>query len=160
MLDWLLPPESSAAAIYGVIVIGALLAAESPRHESYLDTIASALIAAALYWLAHSYAGVLGSRLRTGERLTAAALLHALAHGWPLMRGAAIPVLALLVAGAAGATLSSAVSIAVWTCAISIAAFELVAGHRSDARRGEIVLEAAVGIAMGVAILALKIVLH
>ena len=47
----------------GVIVIGALLAAESGLHETYLDTFASGGIAAALYWLAHAYSDVLGRRL-------------------------------------------------------------------------------------------------
>ena len=84
--------------IYGVIVVGALLAAESGRHESFLDTIGSAVIAAGLYWLAHAYASVLGRRLATHERLTAAALMRALGHDWALVRGAAIPLLAILLA--------------------------------------------------------------
>jgi hypothetical protein len=157
---WILPAENPTAAIYGVIVIGALLAAESPRHESYIDTLASAAIAAALYWLAHSYAGMLGRRLRTGERLTTAALVRALGHDWPLVRGAAVPLLALLLASLAGAGRGAAVSAAVWSSAASIAVFELIAGQRTGAGRRELALEVAVGIAMGVAILALKIVLH
>lgn len=143
-----------------MIVIGALLAAESPRHENYLDTLASAGIAAALYWLAHSYAGVLGNRLATRERLTGRALARALAHDWPLLRGASIPLLALLLTAALGASRATAVSAAVWASAASIALFELIAGLRSHAERRELVLEVSVGIAMGVAILALKIVLH
>jgi hypothetical protein len=143
-----------------VIVIGALLAAESGRHESYLDTFASAAIAAALYWVAHSYAGVLGRRLSTGERLTTGALLDALAHDWALIRGASIPVLALAISALAGATQETAVTAAVWSSIVSLAAFELIAGLRSGANRGELALEVGVGVAMGLAILALKIVLH
>ena len=36
------PEENPSGVVYGMIVIGALLAAESGRHETYLDTIASA----------------------------------------------------------------------------------------------------------------------
>ena len=158
--DWVVPAANPSGAIYGVIVIGALLAAESGRHESYLDTFLSAAIAAALYWVAHSYAGVLGRRLSTGERLTAAALLGALAHDWALIRGASIPLLALAVAALAGAAQETAVTAAVWSSIVSLAAFELIAGLRSGASRGELALEVAVGVAMGLAILALKIVLH
>ncbi|HYM66637.1 MAG TPA: hypothetical protein VEW68_05050, partial [Patescibacteria group bacterium] len=87
-----MPRENPSGVIYGMIVIGALLAAESGRHETYLDTVGSALIAAGLYWLAHAYASVLGRRLAAHERLTAGALRRALAHDWALIRGAAIPV--------------------------------------------------------------------
>jgi hypothetical protein len=48
--------------VYGVIVTGALLAAESGRKETYAGTFASAVIAACLYWVAHAYATVLGRR--------------------------------------------------------------------------------------------------
>ena len=50
--------------VYGVITVGALMAAESGRHESYLDAFASALIATLLYWLAHSYADCSGAGWR------------------------------------------------------------------------------------------------
>jgi hypothetical protein len=157
---WVLPSENPSGAIYGLIVIGALLAAESGRHESYLDTIASAAIAATLYWVAHSYAGVLGNRLSEGERLTAGVLLRALGRDVTLIRGAAIPLLALLLAAIAGASQETAVTVAVWSAIVSLAAFELLAGLRSGASRGELAIEVAVGVSMGLAILALKIVLH
>jgi hypothetical protein len=43
--------ENPAGVVYGVIAIGALMAAESGRHETYPDTVGSAIIAACLYWL-------------------------------------------------------------------------------------------------------------
>jgi hypothetical protein len=146
--------------VYGVIVIGALLAAESGRHESYLDTLLSTLLAAALYWLAHSYADVLGRRLETQERLTAGALLRTLAHDWALMEGAAIPLVALLIAWASGATQQTAVSAALWSAVACLILLELLAGIRSRATPRELLLEVAVGVAMGMGILVLKIVLH
>jgi hypothetical protein len=143
-----------------MIVIGALLAAESARHETYLDTVASTLIAAALYWVAHSYASVLGARLERQERLSAATLLRELTHNWAIVRGAALPLLALVLAWIAGATLSTAVTAAVWSTIASLIAFELFAGIRSHANAGELALDVGVGATMGVAILILKIILH
>jgi hypothetical protein len=143
-----------------VIVIGALLAAESGRHESYLDTLLSTAIAVTLYWVAHSYASVLGRRLSSGERLTIGALLGALAHDWALIRGASIPLLALVIAAVTGAAQETAVTAAVWSSVVSLVAFELIAGLRSGASRGELALEVGVGAAMGLAILTLKIILH
>jgi len=37
-LYWILPSESTERVVYGVILVGALLAAESGVHETYLDT--------------------------------------------------------------------------------------------------------------------------
>jgi hypothetical protein len=146
--------------VYGIILIGALLAAESGRHETYLDTLVSTVIAAALYWLAHAYAGVLGDRLEQQERLSAGALAQALAHDWGIMCGAGLPLLALLFAWVAGAPLHSAVTAALWAAIASLVVFELFAGIRSRAAPRELALDACVGAAMGVGILLLKIVLH
>jgi hypothetical protein len=159
-LEWLVPEENPSGAIYGAIVIGALLAAESGRHESYAGTIGSAAIATALYWLAHAYASVLGHRLATHERLTARALVRALGHDWALVRGAAVPLVALGASWLAGATQQTAVNVALWSTVASLITFELIAGIRSHAKPGELALEMGVGATMGVAILALKIVLH
>lgn len=154
------PGENAAGVVYGIIVIGALLAAESDRHDTYVDTVSSTVIAAALYWLAHAYAGVLGSRLTLGRRLSVPALARALADDWAIMLGAAVPLLALVLCWAVGATLNAAVTAALWSAIASLIAFELLAGARSRATPRELALDLAVGSIMGLAILALKIVLH
>jgi hypothetical protein len=68
--------------------------------------------------------------------------------------------LTLLAAWALGAPQETAVSAAVWACAASLFAFELLAGVRSNASAGELVLEGCVGAAMGLAIVALRVILH
>jgi hypothetical protein len=158
--EWIVPAENPGGVVYGVIVIGALLAAESGRHETYLDTLASAVIAAALFWLAHSYASVLGRRLTVKERLTPAALRRALAHDWALIRGAAIPLFVLLAWWLAGAAQATAVTAALWSAAVSLTALELIAGVRAHASARELTLEAVVGLTMGLGIIALKVLLH
>src|SRR6185312_2843026 len=112
----LVSPSNAAGVVYGVITVGALMAAESGRHESFIDALASAVFATLLYWLAHAYADLLGRRLDTGDRLTARALAQALAHDWASVRGRSTP--------------------------------------------GEVLLKGAVGVLMGVGILAVKGVLR
>jgi hypothetical protein len=158
--DWIVPSDNPSGAVYGVIVIGALLAAESGRHETYLDTEGSAIIAAATYWLAHAYATVLGRRLGGQERLTPRALARALGHDWTLVRGAAIPVLVLLVCWLTGASQSTGVTAALWSVVASLIALELIAGLRSRVTAWELTLDIGVGATLGVGILALKILLH
>jgi hypothetical protein len=154
------PPGNPARIVLGVIVTGALLAAESGLHETYLAIFASGAITAGLYWLAHAYSDILGRRLHSQERLTPASLLESLGQESAVVRGAAIPLVALVVAALAGADQETGVSIAVWTAAVSIATLEVVAALRSHASRGELVLEVAVGIAMGLAVIALKAIVH
>lgn len=156
----LLPVGNAAGVVYGVITIGALMAAESGLHETYLDTIASALVATLLYWLAHSYADLLGRRLATGESLTPPALARALAQDLAIVSGAAIPMLALVVAWLSGADQESGVTAALRTAVAAVVVLEVLAGIRAKSSPGELLLKACVGVTMGIAILAVKGILH
>jgi hypothetical protein len=146
--------------VYGTIMMGALLAAESGRKETYVETFSSALIVAGLYWLAHAYATLLGRRVTTRESLTPRALRLGLLHDWALVRGAATPLLALLVAWVTGSSQQTAVDVALYTVVASLIGFELIAGLLSRATRAELAMEVGVGVAMGLGVLALQIVLH
>jgi hypothetical protein len=146
--------------VYGVILSGALIAADSGVHDGYFDKIGSTALALAIYWLAHAYSTVLGRRLSDQEHLTAGALRRALAYDWPIVRGGSIPLFALVVAWAAGASQTTAVNAAVWAAIVSLITLELLAGLRSQATSREFVLEGAFGITMGLAILALKFLAH
>jgi hypothetical protein len=154
------PERNPARVVYGLITVGALMAAESGHHESYADLVASAFVATALYWLLHAYSAVLGHRLETRDRLRPATLMYGLAEESPILTGAAVPLAALLIAWATGASQETGVTVALWTAVVSLVLFELVAGLRSRASAGELALEVGVGVAMGVAILGLRTLLH
>ncbi len=151
--------DTAGGVVYGAILVGALLAAESGHHDSYGQTIASGFTAAAVFWLLHAYASALGRRVARQERLTAGVLVRSLGHEWAIMPGAAIPLLALVIAWVAGAGLQTAVNVAIWTSVASIVAFEIGAGINAGARGSELVLDAAVGAILGASILALKAML-
>ena len=159
-VDWLLPERNPARLIYGVLAIGAVLAAESGSHEDYLDTAGSAVIAILLYWLAHAYADVLAGRLQSHARLRLAVLGRALGDEAAILLGAVPALLALLLCWAFGVALANGVEAALWTTVASLIAFELLAGFRARATPRELVLETGVGVTMGLAIIALKVVLH
>ena len=160
MLARVLSVEDAARVVYGVILVGALLAAESGLHETYLDTLLSVVIITAIYWLAHSYAEVLARRLRTHDRLTPSALWRGLAKEAALMRGATIPIIVLLAAWASRVTLADAVTAAVWSSVATLICFELLAALRAPATLQERALELGVGVTIGLGVVLLKIVLH
>ncbi len=157
---WIVPERNPAGAVYGLITIGALLAAESGLRETYPETVGSAAIAVVLYWFAHSYADVLGLRLSEQGDVGRRELWQTFVQDWAIAKGAGVALLALLVAWAVGASQTTAVTAAVWTVVASLIAFEVAAGIRSRAKRVELVLEVLVGATMGLAILALRALLH
>lgn len=160
MLEWVVPETNPAGVVYGIILIGALLAAESGLRETYPETVGSAAITVTLYWFAHAYADVLGLRLSEHRRPGAHELWLAFVEDWAIARGAGMPLLAMLVTWAVGGAQSTAVTVGVWTAVAGLIGFELAAGLRSRAKRFELALEVAVGVAMGLGILALRAVLH
>ena len=128
--------------------------------DGYLDKIGSTALALTIYWLAHAYSTILGRRLSRQEHLTTGTLSRALAHDWPIVRGGSIPLLALIVSWAAGASQATAVNAAVWAAIASLIVFELIAGMRAGSTPREFALEGGIGVAMGLAILALKSLAH
>jgi hypothetical protein len=81
-------------------------------------------------------------------------------HDWAIVRGAAIPLLALVIAWVAGASQESGVTAALRTAVVAVVVFELLAGVRAKSTPGELLLKGAVGVTMGIAILAVKGVLR
>lgn len=157
---WLIPRRNPAGTVYGILVVGSILAAEASRTIEFLPLIAAVLVAMALYWLAHAYAQVLGRRLESTERWSPRRLIAALGHELAIMRGASLPLVVLVLAALLGASVSTAVNAALVSCAVSMAGLEVLAGVGEGLSVVEIVLEAGVGLTMGVGLFALKILLH
>jgi hypothetical protein len=158
-IGWIVPEDNPAGAVYGLITIGALLAAESGLRDTYPETVGSTVIAVVLYWFAHSYADVLGLRL-SREDFSRGELWRTFTQDWSIVRGASLPLLALLFAWATGADQTAGVTAAVWVAAVGLIGFELAAGIRSRAKPFELLVEVCVGAGMGLAILALRAILH
>jgi len=149
-----------SGAIYGTITAGALIAAEFARRETYPRTIAALAIAIALYWLAHGYATNADIRIREKKPLTAGGFARALMHELPILAGAAIPLLVIVIFGLAGAKLSTGITAALWTAAATITGIELTAALRAGARGGELAVQAVLGVALGLLVPAINAVLH
>ncbi|MGA7705289.1 MAG: hypothetical protein WB998_10385 [Solirubrobacteraceae bacterium] len=157
---WVVPEHYPAGVVYGLITVGALLAAESGLKDTYPETIGSAIVAMTLYWFAHAYADVLGLRLAEQRRVSWAELWHTFVQDWSIVRGAALPLLALVVAWAAGASQTTAVTLGVWAVVASLIAFELAAGVRSKSKPIELAFDVSAGTALGLGILVLRALLH
>jgi hypothetical protein len=151
---------SPGALILGTITIGALLAAESAQRETYGETVGAVVITMVLYWLAHSYADFAARRLRESKPLEFSELLSTMASELWILAGVAIPLLALLIGWAAGAALTTSVSVAIWTSAAMILVIEVVSGVRAGETGHELVLQTALGTVLGALVIVLRVVLH
>jgi hypothetical protein len=160
VLRFIEPDDNPSGVVYGTIAVGAVLAAESTRRETYGDTIAATVLVLVLYWLAHTYATVVGDRLAERQTLTARRLWRAFVHEAALVKGAALPIALLVVLWMTSVSLVTGLNAALWTCAADLVVFEVVATVRSRAtgilRFGEVAL----GVALGAGILVVRVVLH
>jgi hypothetical protein len=148
------------SGVYGLITVSALMAAESASRETYGETVAGVVLGLILYWFAHAYSELVGWRVRRAERLTRAGLGRMLRRELPILVGATPPLLALLIAWAAGAKLGTAITIALCTAAATILLAEVGVGLQAELSGRELAIQALVGAALGLLILALKLVLH
>lgn len=160
ILWWIDPEQNPTGVVYGTIAVGAVLAAESTRRDTFPATIGATVLILGLYWIAHTYAGVTGDRLRTRDTLTVRGFWRSLLHEGAIVKGAAVPIVVLLVLWATPVTLSTAVTAAMWTCAAVLALFEIVAALRSPLSAVQRTVQILVGTLLGAGILVVRLLLH
>jgi hypothetical protein len=153
-------PNNPAGIIYGVLAIATVIAAEGTRRETFPKLLGASAIALALYWLAHAYARHLGSRFRQPAAWDFDEVLVSLAHEATILVGAVLPLAALVGAWLAGARVESGVTAALWCAGVELVVLEVAAGLRRKQRLRDTVVETGIGIAMGLGILAIRLLLH
>jgi hypothetical protein len=149
-----------SAAIYGLMTVGALLAAESAASETYAETVGAVVITMVVYLLAHSYAEFASERLMEREPARFAVLWRIMGEQVWILFGAGIPLLALLVDWALGVSLETAVVTALITAAVVVMLLEVAAGVRAKQTGPELLLQTLFGAVLGLLIIALRLVLH
>jgi hypothetical protein len=151
--------ESTAAAIYGVIVSGAVMAAS--HAERVLAIAVAVLVTLVIYWTAERYARLVAARIHDGHRPNWAQVRHELTHGWEMVTASMIPLIVLVVAGALlGASVYRAVLAALVssTVLLGLAGWEI--GRDGRLTTGERVVSASVAALFGVGMVLLKTLLH
>ncbi len=149
-----------APFVYGALIIGAVLDAESQKQETFAETVSGMIITVLLLWLAHTYAQVIGQRLEKGEHLSLGLVRSKMAHEVAILTGAALPLLVVVIWWAAGGHLGSALSAGVYTAAVTIVVVEVAAAVRTGLSGTALVLQAGIGVILGLGILGLKLIYH
>lgn len=149
-----------AGAIYGTIVSMTVVATAS-KDES-LGPVAIAVWAAVtglVFWIVHVYADIVAAGYATPREALHHAR-HALKVEWPIVQGAMIPALAMLVAPIGLANDENASYIAVAAGILMLFATGLFIGTRDRRSWGRRIMIGVVNALFGFMILALKIFVH
>lgn len=94
--------ETISGAVYGTIIILAVLAAEARGYEGHMWQLGGvAFMTALVLWLAHVYAHGLGDSVREGRRLTVTEL-RAIARREEAIVLSAVPPVCAIIAGSSG----------------------------------------------------------
>lgn len=160
VVGYVVPITGANDVVYGLLLIGALLAGESGRHETFSETVLATLVATILAWLAHAYSTLLGWRLSQGWHMTRSRVAAALRRDSILLRGGMVPLTVLIACWAAGVSETVAVTVAIVAVVATIVALEVVAAVVSQATPTELVIDVTFGLALGLSIFLLKVVLH
>jgi hypothetical protein len=149
-----------AAGIYGSIITAAIIAAASGLPTAALAV--SVLVSLVVYWLAEGYAELLGEQATDGKLPTRARVRAALAGTWPMVSACYLPLIALLLARAAGA---SPLAAANWGLAVAIAMLTVhgwLAGRSARLRGWQQLAATSVAALLGIAMILLKnlVLLH
>jgi hypothetical protein len=153
-------PANPGGLVYGTILVATLLAAESPKRETYLKTVAAVAVALIVYWLSITYAELTGERIRDDEPFKPAAFAQAAAGQLPVIYGALGPLLVLVVCWAVGVGLPDGVSVAIWTSVAMIIAIEVGLGVRAELTGRQLVVQTSMGVLLGLLVVALRVLLH
>ncbi len=152
---WLGLRSNPAGVIFGTITVGAVLAGENAKGETVITSIEVACLVVGLFWIVHAWSDDTGRRLEQHRRLKWRPLLDALEHQGSILRAILLPVVALVVAGLAGASDATALWVGTVTCAVTLVLIELVSALRNRLPAAQVLVETAAGAAFGCALLAL-----
>ena len=146
---WLGLSRNPAGVIFGTITVGAVLAGENAKGETVATSIEVALVVLALFWVVHAWSDDTGDRIEHRRRLKLRPFLSALEHQASILRSVLLPVVALVIAGLAGASDATALWVGTITCAVALVLIELISALRNRLPPAQVLIESAAGAAFG-----------
>jgi hypothetical protein len=148
-----------AAAIYGLIVSGAVMAAAG-EHGTIREVAITVFVTVLVYWLAESYADVLGEQIAEQRPSTWDRTRELLRQGWPLVEASYVPLVVMLLAWAVGTSTTHAITFGLVTNALLLVALGWIASAESHSSIPARAVSAALAGAFGMVMIAVKTLLH
>lgn len=143
----------------GTVVCAAVIAYGASHVESTKQLCVAIFGTVLVYWLAHLHARTLGAAVTHGHH-PLLALRLALVETWPIAGASVLPIVILLLAEVAGASLRTAAWVALGATIVLLTAYSYLAGVRSGLGVGGRIASAAIGACIGILVALLKVWLH
>jgi hypothetical protein len=143
----------------GTVVCAAVIAYGAGHVDSTTELSIAIFGTVLVYWLAHLHARSIGAAV-THRHHPLVALRLAFKETWRIAGASVLPIVILLVAEVAGATLRTAAWIALIATIVLLTAYSYLAGARGGLGTWGSVASAAVGAGIGILVALLKVALH
>jgi hypothetical protein len=150
-----------AGAIYGTILVLAVIAALSEDDEVGPGAVLGAVVATSVvFWLAHIYADVIARRMTGVAESVLRNVRDAAAHEWPLVEASLAPSVPLLLGAVGVFSRSTAVNLALAVGLVDLFIWGYMAGRASSETRVAAVVSALAAVLIGALMVVLKNLLH
>jgi hypothetical protein len=150
--------EATAAAIYGIIISAAVMAAA--HAPSALGTDLAVLVTLVIYWAAERYSRIVAERIHQGHRPSWHIVRDQLTTGWAMVTASFIPLAVLTVTKLLGASLKTAIILALICSTVLLCTAGWRMARNGRLTRLEQLVSTVVAGAFGAAIILLKTLLH
>jgi hypothetical protein len=152
---------SLTEAIYGLILATSVIAVSREYDDTDAGRVAvTVLVTGIVFWLAHVYARVLAASAEQQRRPDRADVQQAVRHDWPLVE-VTLPLLVILGLGAIDVVSDRAtLFIATLLALVELAAVGGYAARRGGAGVAGALVSAVVAVALGGAVVLLKVLVH
>jgi hypothetical protein len=148
-----------AAAVYGLILTGSILAA-SGQGERAGEILLFMVMTLGLFWAAHVYAELLGGWATTGQPPDRGRWKSEMRRQWPMVGVCAIPAIVLVLGIFDLVRDETAVDLALVICTAELGLAGFLAARRGGGGLPASVISAVIAFGFGVALIALKAILH
>ena len=152
---------SVTEAIYGLILATSVIAVSREYEASNAGIIGvSVLVTGVVFWMAHVYARVLATSMEDHRMLDRSEIRGLLRHDWPLVE-VTLPLVLILALGVVGVLPDRASSLMAMIAAlVELAAAGAYAARIRGSGLSGTVISAAIAVALGSAVVLLKVLVH
>ena len=152
-----LNPRSVRGAIYGTIIVTAVVAGSSESVQSATKLVGLAIATSVVYWLAHVYCELIEAFIEARRRPSLRLIGRTLAQEWPIVQAGLLPVLGLLFGVAGVLDDGEAVDLALALGIIDLTVWGLILGLRQHLRWPGVLLTGGLNALFGGLIVAIKV---
>ncbi|MFF3611617.1 hypothetical protein [Streptomyces sp. NPDC002580] len=149
-----------AGAIYGSILAASVVATAGTGGEyPRIEAVVLLLVTGVVFWATHVYAQLVGERI-VGQAWSWREIRRIGGHEWSIVEAATLPAAAVAVSALFDLSVSTGLWIALGVAVAQQVMWACFGAARAGASRGLIVAEGFVNLALGLVIVAAKVVLH